>query len=115
MEQQNEGIKELFKPLDSKTFTDNQKEKLTWHKLDEVKALLTNVTKQLSGLSASLKKNIMDIGDVILAKVRVQSSIIEDHCQFMELKTENNSLELKHMMEQRFLEQDNKLDIIQKD
>ncbi|GAB2273339.1 hypothetical protein Dimus_008137, partial [Dionaea muscipula] len=47
MDQQNEGIKELFELLDSKIFTDNQKEKLIWGKLSEIKSYVESIAKEL--------------------------------------------------------------------
>ncbi|GAB2270188.1 hypothetical protein Dimus_005092, partial [Dionaea muscipula] len=102
MEQKNNGIKELFELLDSKTFTDNQKEKLTWAKLEEVKAYLEIITNQLTGLSISLKKEIFDVADLLKGKIK-------DHSTLIELKVEESGKDLQYLMEQKFLEQDTKL------
>ncbi|GAB2294492.1 hypothetical protein Dimus_028697, partial [Dionaea muscipula] len=56
----------------------------------------------------------MDVGDLILTKVNDQSSVVKDHCELLELKTENNNMELKHQTEAKFLEQDTKLEAVQK-
>ncbi|GAB2283938.1 hypothetical protein Dimus_018420, partial [Dionaea muscipula] len=114
MEEQNNGIKELFELLDSKTFTDNQKEKITWAKMDEVKAYLENITKKINGLLVALKKTIRDVGDIILDKLKDLTSTVKTHCELMEVNAENNKLELRHLMEAGFLKQDSKLADIEK-
>ncbi|GAB2283799.1 hypothetical protein Dimus_018288, partial [Dionaea muscipula] len=60
MDRQNEGIKELFELLESKTITDNQKERLTMGHLKEAKSYLENITEQIRLLKIALKRTIMD-------------------------------------------------------
>ncbi|GAB2276411.1 hypothetical protein Dimus_011139, partial [Dionaea muscipula] len=51
----------------------------------------------------------MDVSDLIIDKIKDQTTTVKTHCELMELKTENSNLELKHLMEQCFLEQDTRL------
>ncbi|GAB2276625.1 hypothetical protein Dimus_011343, partial [Dionaea muscipula] len=68
MDQQNEGIIELYVILDSKIFTDNKTERLTMEHLREAKAYLEGISEQLRLMSISLKKTIMDVADLIFEK-----------------------------------------------
>ncbi|GAB2298130.1 hypothetical protein Dimus_032203, partial [Dionaea muscipula] len=65
MEQQNEGIKELFGLLDSKVYTDNQKERLTWGKLDEAKGLLKNISTAITALSTAIEETMTTVAEKI--------------------------------------------------
>ncbi|GAB2283800.1 hypothetical protein Dimus_018289, partial [Dionaea muscipula] len=96
MDRQNEGIKELFELLESKTITDNQKERLTMGHLKEAKSYLENITEQIRLLKIALKRTIMDVADLIFEKIKDQTTIVKTHCELMELKTENSNMELKH-------------------
>ncbi|GAB2290322.1 hypothetical protein Dimus_024602, partial [Dionaea muscipula] len=106
MEEQNRGIFSLYELLYSKTFTDNQKENLTWGKLDEVKAFVNSISKELVNLSIILEQTMFDVVNLISNKIKDQTSIVKTHYELMELKTKNSNMELKHLMEQHFLEQD---------
>ncbi|GAB2288376.1 hypothetical protein Dimus_022708 [Dionaea muscipula] len=91
MDQWNKGIKELSEHQESKTFTDNQKEKLTWVKLNEIKNYLSNLSEELNNLSIFLKKTMFQVADLISEKIKDQTSPIQ-------LKIEENGMDLKHLV-----------------
>ncbi|GAB2296172.1 hypothetical protein Dimus_030305, partial [Dionaea muscipula] len=109
MEEQNRGIFSLYELLDSKIFTDNQKEKLSWGKLKEIKLYLESISKELRGLSITLKTTMLDVVNLISEKIIYQSSLFKDHLALMELRAKKGSTNLQHLMKQQFLEQDTRL------
>ncbi|GAB2270474.1 hypothetical protein Dimus_005368 [Dionaea muscipula] len=106
MVEENRGITELSEHLVSKIFTDNQKEKMTWVKLKEIKTYRDNFSKELKNLSINLKRTILQVADLV-------SENIKDQSTKMQLKVEESGMDLKHLIEQKFLEHDTRLHIIE--
>ncbi|GAB2284376.1 hypothetical protein Dimus_018830, partial [Dionaea muscipula] len=102
------GIKELFELFDSKIFTDNQKEKLTWGKFREAKALLVSISYAIKNLSSTIEEVMTEIAGKISEHLNDQTENVKGYRELMKLQSENNS------MEQRLMEQDNKLNSNQK-
>ncbi|GAB2265754.1 hypothetical protein Dimus_000790 [Dionaea muscipula] len=102
MNKQNKGITELSEHLELQIFTENQKEKLTYVKLQEIKTYLRNFFDELNNLSIFLKKTMLQVADLVYEKIKNQSTLIE-------LKVEESGLDLTHLIEQKFLENDIKL------
>ncbi|GAB2276295.1 hypothetical protein Dimus_011027 [Dionaea muscipula] len=99
MAKQSKGITALSEHLDSKIFTDNQKEKLMWVRFKEIKTYLTNFSTELNNLSISLKKTMFQVANLISDKIKNQSTL-------MELKVEESEMNLKHLVEKKFLKND---------
>ncbi|GAB2267894.1 hypothetical protein Dimus_002869 [Dionaea muscipula] len=99
MDQQNDVIKELLELLDSKIFTDNQKEKLTWGKLREIKSYIESIGEELKRTTFRLKKSLFELADLISDKIKDQSSLFKDHLALTELKIETGSMNLQHLMD----------------
>ncbi|GAB2272968.1 hypothetical protein Dimus_007784, partial [Dionaea muscipula] len=72
----NVGITELFEHLESKIFTDNQREKLSYAKLKEIKTYLDNLSEELKNISFILKKTMLQVADLLSGKIKDHSSLI---------------------------------------
>ncbi|GAB2278639.1 hypothetical protein Dimus_013316 [Dionaea muscipula] len=92
MEQQNEGIKELFRLLESKVFTDNQKERLTWGKLDEAKGLLKNISTAITALSTAIEETMTTVAEKSSDHLNDQTENVKGHCELMKLQSENSNM-----------------------
>ncbi|GAB2276155.1 hypothetical protein Dimus_010891 [Dionaea muscipula] len=106
MDQQNKGIKELSERLESKIFTDNQKERLTNVNLREIKTYLDKFSNELNNLAITLKRTMLQVDDLVSEKIKDQSTILQH-------KVEESRMDLKHLIEQKFLEHDIRLQSIE--
>ncbi|GAB2292198.1 hypothetical protein Dimus_026449, partial [Dionaea muscipula] len=77
MEQQNEGIKELFGLLESKVLIDNQKERLTWGKLDEAKGFLKNISIAITTLSTAIEETMTTVAEKISEHLNDQTENVK--------------------------------------
>ncbi|GAB2295460.1 hypothetical protein Dimus_029626, partial [Dionaea muscipula] len=93
----NRGITELSEHLESKIYTDNQKVKLTWVKLKEIKTYLDNFSEELKSLAITHKRTMLQVANLVPKKIKDQSTQ-------MKLKVEESGMDLKQLIEQKFLE-----------
>ncbi|GAB2303706.1 hypothetical protein Dimus_037690, partial [Dionaea muscipula] len=77
MVEQNRSITDLYELLESKIFTGNQKERLNWRKLDEIKTYLKNLSEELKRTTFILKKTMLEVVDLINGKIKDHSTLIE--------------------------------------
>ncbi|GAB2288920.1 hypothetical protein Dimus_038032 [Dionaea muscipula] len=110
MEEQNKGINELYETLESKTWCDNKSSMLTRDHLLDIKNRIDSLRDHTTALQNGMKKTMMEISDLLLGKFRDQHKTIKDQFELLELKNTSNNLELKHLMESKFLEQNLKID-----
>ncbi|GAB2273291.1 hypothetical protein Dimus_008091, partial [Dionaea muscipula] len=102
MEEQNRGITELSEHLESKIFTEDQKESMMFLRLDEIKT-------HLRSLSTTTQRTLLSVVEAVKKDMKSLSEDIKTKSTILELKVEQSGMDLKHLVEQKFLENDIRL------
>ncbi|GAB2283947.1 hypothetical protein Dimus_018429 [Dionaea muscipula] len=100
IDEHNRGITELSEHLESKIFTDKQKENLMFLRLDEIKTHLRRISNKII-------QTLLSVADTISKDLKTFTKDNRTRSKIMELKFEQSGMDLKHLFEQKFLENDN--------